>query len=96
MALKFGNWSPAGNSYASRAIEALFSIGWQSPRDRVSKKILVVVQSYHTLAENENDSKNKNHTASFVTQISRDTSTIKEPGMGSKSGLLVQPLQTLI
>lgn len=43
-----------------------------------------MVQTYNTLAYNENDSKEKNHTASFVVQISRDASPIKELGWSQK------------
>ena len=53
--LKFLGWHPAGNSYVSRAAEPLFSLGFQWPRDGVSKIILVAVQPYNTLAYNEND-----------------------------------------
>ena len=49
MALKFPGWHPAGIA-VSRAGEVLFSLCWQSPRDGVSKKILVVTQLYNTLA----------------------------------------------
>ena len=44
MALKYPGWRPLGNSHVSWAGEAIFSLGWQSPRDGVSIKILVVVQ----------------------------------------------------
>ena len=58
MVLKFLGWSPAENSYVSQAGEVLFSLCWQSPKDGVSKKkILVVVQPYNKLAYNENNSK---------------------------------------
>ena len=44
MALKYLGWHPARNGHVSWAGEALFSLGWQSPRDGVLIKILVVVQ----------------------------------------------------
>ena len=44
VALKYLGCYPAGNSHVSWADEALFSLGWQSPRDGVSIKMLVVVQ----------------------------------------------------
>ena len=53
--LKTSRLPSAGNSYVSWASEAIFSLGWQSPRDGFSKKILVVVQRYNTLAYDEND-----------------------------------------
>ena len=42
--LKIPGWCLAGNSHPSWAGEALFSLGWQSPRDGVLIKILVVAQ----------------------------------------------------
>ena len=42
--LEIRGWLPAGNSHVLWVGEALFSLGWQSPRDGVSIKILVVVQ----------------------------------------------------
>ena len=44
MALKYPGWHSAGNSHVSWAGEPLFSLGWQSPRDHLSIKMLVVVQ----------------------------------------------------
>ena len=44
MAFNCPGWRPAENSHDSWAGEVLFSLGWQSPRDGVSIKILVVVQ----------------------------------------------------
>ena len=44
IALKYLGRHLAGNSHGPRAGEALFSLGWQSPRDGVSIKILVIVQ----------------------------------------------------
>ena len=38
------SWCPAGNSHVSWAGEVLFSLRWQSPRDGVLIKVLVVVQ----------------------------------------------------
>ena len=38
VALKYPDWCPAGNSHISRAGEALFSLGWQSPINGASIK----------------------------------------------------------
>ena len=44
MAWKYRLGLQAGNNHVSWAGEVLFSLGWQSPRDGVSIKILLVVQ----------------------------------------------------
>ena len=44
VALKYPDWRLVGNSHVSWAGETLFSLGWPSPRDGVSIKILVEVQ----------------------------------------------------
>ena len=44
MTLKYLGWHSAGNRHVSWAGEALFGLGWQSPRDHVSIKMLVLVQ----------------------------------------------------
>ena len=44
IALKYLGWRLAGNSHVPRGGEVLFSLGWQSPRDGASIKILVIVQ----------------------------------------------------
>ena len=38
------DWYPAGNNHVPWTGEALFSFDWQSHRDGVSIKLLVVVQ----------------------------------------------------
>ena len=42
--LKNPGWFLAGNTHDSCAGEAVFSLGWHSPRDDISIKILMVVQ----------------------------------------------------
>ena len=82
MTLKFTSGHLSGNSYVSWAGEVLFSLFGQSPRDGVSKKMLVVVQPYNTLAFNENDSKKKINAAFSIMEVSRDVSSTKELGWG--------------
>ena len=44
VAYKYSGWDPSENSHVSWEGEVLFILCWQSPRDSVSIKLLVVVQ----------------------------------------------------
>ena len=89
------SWCPVGNRHVSWAGEVLFSLGWQSPRDCVLIKILVVVQPYNTLSVQLKRLKKKNDTASSVVHMPRDASPLGHQG-GSKNELLFRTLQELI
>ena len=78
VALKFLGLRSAGNSYFSRAGEALFTFGWQSPTDGASRKILMVVQPYSTLVCNETYFKKEKSYYLVHLQVLRDAFPIKE------------------